>query len=273
MIGTTVYYFGNDPDGFADALEAAVEAGGTFGINGLVGTLGTDVTAVAVDAEASEADDAGQVPAEPPADDQDTDTDQTQDSVDNDRDIAGVEAPPEDGNVGGNDTKVGTAIGVTAAGLAVVLFGLLFVGRRRRNAAGKAAGGLGHRQFTDDEDDLESFHTDMEAEKKFTPIAQVVSDAEDDDSGVIVWEGDEHADNNVMAIYTKAPPQSQEEEESELTPTERQALANHSCSSPSCKICEMKTQEGVTFIPTPRSPATLSPTASRSYLADDTVDL
>jgi hypothetical protein len=259
LIGTDVYYFGDEPIGFEALLQAAIAAGGNFGVSGLVGISGTGVTAdtVVVPADGEPSDDLTQM--------------DTDDNV-----PAGAQAPTDDGEIGGGDGNnfVGTAIGVSAAGLAVVLLVLLVAGRRRRSGTSKAEG-IEHRQLTaDEDDDPDMYAREVGPDAYFGATDDSSYDYPDDEGSesVIIWDGDE--EDGIQAIY------SEPAGENILTPEQREALENHSCSSPSCRICEMKNQEGVgvTFVQatTPRSfdfPTTLSPDARRNYVSEDTVDL
>jgi MYXO-CTERM domain-containing protein len=183
--------------------------------------------------------------------------------------LAGVEGAEDPSNIsrGDDGVSVATTVGVTAAGLALVLVVLLVAGRRRRRPEGKVdeASLFVHRQFTEEEDD-DSYTRDMDAGAGAYDrnIAHVVS--EDDDSVVIRW-----GETGDQSIYSTPI-------ESILAADDMKfAMENHSCSSPSCTICAMKAEEGVgvRFIATPRYsnvPAPLS-RDSRTYLSNDTVDL
>jgi MYXO-CTERM domain-containing protein len=302
MIGTTVYYQGNDPLGFLEALRAAISARGNFGIDGLLGILGPQVTLVGTDDGTGTGTDGDGTGTGTNGDGTGTGTngdgtgtgtngdgtgtgttgdgtgttgDGTGNTGDgtgtgangNDNVVAGAEAPEDPSINRGNDgVSVGTTVGVTAAGLALALLVLLLAGRRRRHAKEEKVeeGASMHRQFTDEEDDDDSYTRDMDAGAYDKNIAHVVSD--EDDSVVIRW-----GETGDQPIYS-------EPIESILAADDMKfAMENHSCSSPSCKICAKKAEEGVgvRFIATPRSsnvPAPLS-RDSRSYLSNDTVDL
>jgi hypothetical protein len=288
--GVTVYYFGNEPVGFLDALRAAIDAGGNFGIDGLLGALGIQVTPV-VDTETDTDDGTGTGTDDGTGTGTDdgtgTGTDDgtgtgTDDGTGTGTDD-GTEANTDDGtetntddgrgadgngdnvagaarSIGGDDSKpVGIAVGVVAAGLAVVLFAVILVaGRRRRRSEKVEDGAVIHQQFTDDESYI------REIDEEAGAIAQVVS--EDDDSVVIRWGEEKSGD---QPIYSQPI-------ESILSSDDMQYVESHACSSPSCRICAMKAEEGVGvhFI-SPRSsnaPVSLS-RESRSYESNDTVDL
>jgi hypothetical protein len=317
LIGTSVYYQGNDPSGFLEALRAAISARGNFGINGLLGILGPQVTLVGSDdgtgtgtngdgtgtgtngdgtgtgtngdgtgtgtngdgtGTGTNGDGTGTgtngdgTGTGTNGDGTGTNGDGTGTGTNGDGNgngngnvLAGAEGA-EDGSISREDDNVpvGTTVGVTAAGLALVLLVLLVAGKRRRRPEEEKveeAGAFVHRQLTDDEEDDSLSPRDMAAG---AGVAHVVS--EDDDSVVIRW-----GETGDQSIYSQPI-------ESILAADDMKfAMENHSCSSPSCKICAMKAEEGVgvRFIPTPRSsnvPGPL-PRDSRSYLSNDTVDL
>jgi hypothetical protein len=267
MFGTTVHYFGNEPGGFLDALRAAIDAGGNFGIDGLLGALGIQVTVT--DDGTETGTDGGTETGTGTGDGTETGTDDgTETGTDDGRgadgngnNVAGAEGP-EDRSIGDDDSKrVGAAVGVVAAGLALVLFTVILVAGRRRQRSEKVVdGAVAHQQFTDD-----GYTDDDEAVAYDKNIAHVVS--EDDDSVVIRWGEEKSGD---QPIYEQPI-------ESILSSDDMKYAENHSCSSPSCRICAMKAEEGVgvRFIATPRSsttPVSLS-RESRSYESNDTVDL
>jgi MYXO-CTERM domain-containing protein len=306
LIGTGVYYQGNDPLGFLAALRAAISARGNFDINGLLGILGPQVTLVGTDDGTGTGTNGDGTGTGTNGDGTGTGTngdgtgtgtngdgtgtgtngdgtgtgttgdgtgtgangDGTGDNG-NGNFVSGAEGAEDPSISRGDDgVSVGTTVGVTAAGLALVLLVLLLAGRRRRRPEEEKveeAGAFVHRQFTDEEDD-ESYTRDMDAGAGVYAknLAHVVS--EDDDSVVIRW-----GETGDQSIYSQPI-------ESILAADDLKfAMENHSCSSPSCKICAMKAEEGVgvRFIATPRSsnvPAPLS-RDSRNYLSNDTVDL
>jgi hypothetical protein len=380
LMGTDVYYTGNDPAGFLDALRAAISARGNFNINGLLGILGPQVTAVPTtgdgttngdgttinpdgsitttnpdgtttttnpdgtttttnpdgsitttnpdgtttttnpdgtttttnpDGTTTTTDPDGTITTTDPdgtttTTDPDgttttTDPDGTTTTTDpdgtitttnpdgsitttnpdgtttttngdgtangdgNGSGVAGAQGNADPSLSRGNDgISVGTTVGVTAAGLAIMLFVLLLAGRRRRHSEGEKdeEGPFVHRILTADEDDGEESYTrDMGG-----AVAHVVT--EDDDSVVIRWGEEKNGDESMY---------SQRIESTLAADDMKFAMENHSCSSPSCKICAMKEAEGVgvRFIPTPRSSNLPEPLSrdSRSYLSNDTVDL
>jgi hypothetical protein len=292
MIGTTVYYSGNEPEGFLDALRAAIAAGGNFGIDGLLGIIGPQVTPVD-DAGIGTGDGTGTGTGDGTGtgtgdgtltgNGDGTGTDNGDGTLTGNGDgtgtddgdgtltgngVAGVEGAEDPSIGGGSDrVKVSTTVGVTAAGLALVLLVVLVAGRRRRRPEAEKVeeGAVVHRQFTDDEEDGESYFREMYADAGDKNIAQVVS--EDDDSVVIRWGEEKNGDE---PIYSQRI-------ESILAADDTKYMESHSCSSPSCKVCAMKAEGGVgvRFIATPRSsnaPVSLS-RDSRNYLSHDTVDL
>jgi MYXO-CTERM domain-containing protein len=297
VMGNTVYYQGNDPLGFLEALRAALSALENFGINGLLAILGPQVTLVGSDDGTGTGTNGDGTGTGTNGDGTGTGTngDGTGTGTNGDGTgtgtngngtgtgtngagtgangngnvLAGVEGAEDPSNIsrGDDGVSVATTVGVTAAGLALVLVVLLVAGRRRRRPEGKVdeASLFVHRQFTEEEDD-DSYTRDMDAGAGAYDrnIAHVVS--EDDDSVVIRW-----GETGDQSIYSTPI-------ESILAADDMKfAMENHSCSSPSCTICAMKAEEGVgvRFIATPRYsnvPAPLS-RDSRTYLSNDTVDL
>jgi MYXO-CTERM domain-containing protein len=266
LFGATVYYFGSAPVGFLEALKAAIEAGGNLGIDGLLGIFSPQV----VDTSTANPDGSQTTPTEPGEVNQASVANTTA-SDGNNTNVAGAQGPEDPSIGGGDDRSVGAAIGITAAGLGLVLLVLLVAGRRRRRSnTDKIEGGLVHRQFTDDEEEDGDFSgtyaREIDAGSHAKNLAQVVG--EDDDSVVIRW-----GEGKVVGgqdIYSQPV-------ESIWSADERKVMESHSCSSPSCKVCEMKTQEGVgiQFFASPKSSTTPVPLSreSRSYMSNDTVDL
>jgi hypothetical protein len=148
----------------------------------------------------------------------------------------------------------------------LVLLVVLIAGRRRKRPKLDDDAVL-HRQFTDDEEDGESYAREMDAD---ADIAHVVGElGEDDDTIVIRWGEGKNGDR---PIYS----QPIESIETNLSDDDMNNTDGHSCSSPSCKICAMKAEEGILhFTATPKSlnaPVSLSRDL-RSYTSNDTVDL
>jgi hypothetical protein len=264
IIGATVFYSGNEPQGFLGRLRAAIAAGGNFGISGLVAILAPQVTVSGTGADTGTGTDTGT--------DTGTGTDNGIGTNGNGNGVSGIQGP-DDPSIGGGDDRVPVAatIGVTAAGLALVLFVVLLAGRRRRRPeAEKVEDGAVVRQYTDDEEDDLTYTRELEADAGAyeNNIAQVVDEEEDDDFGIIPWGQDRNRDH---PIYSQ-PIESILSDDDNMEYT-----GNHSCSSPSCKICAMKAEEEVVihFIPTMNSfnaPVSLS-RDSRTYTSTDTVDL
>jgi hypothetical protein len=150
----------------------------------------------------------------------------------------------------------------------LVLFILILVGRRRRRGEKVEDGVFAHQQFID-EDDGETYIREIDADAGAYDknIAQVVGEGEDDDSVFIRWGEEKSCD---QPIYSQPI-------DSFLSADDMKYVESHSCSSPSCRVCAMKVEEGVgvRFIATPRkpnAPVWLS-RDSRSYMSNDTIDL
>ena len=216
VVGTTVYYYGDDPDGFMAKLKAAIESGNYDSIEDLLSAMGVTVT---------------------PVDDK------------KDRGGPGIVSSEKPETVDSNNTiGNGAIVGIAAAALIVVLALLLLARRRRRTATHERSGSmhdaLKHRQHTEDEGDSYTFEIDSET----VPSPRIARVVGEEDSLISSWTPPQAAKRHLDPSPSDEEVMSSDAQlEHEMESSVMRSIEEHYCDSPSCEICAMKPQSGVRF--------------------------
>ena len=308
IVGTTIYYFGDDPEGFKQLLQQAIDDGLFDNIEGLESiTISDDLTATNV------------APTDPPA------TTATTQPGGSGGDGTGGDGTGGGGGTGGDGTggdgsggdgtggdgtggdgtggdgtngivsgersvddglSAGVAVAIAGGGLLFCLLCLFVMGRGRGGNRdddsdfSNVQSTVKHRQLTEDEDEVPPGE-----EEKDILVTRVRSNenktrelyADDPKIAHIVGEND----SSYMAATFGPSPTIEDEEKNDL-PSDEELFEHHgpneSCSSPSCAMCEARRQQGPTFVRTTDNLRVDSDEGSgedpaRQYTMADTVDL
>jgi len=177
-------------------------------------------------------------------------------------DTTGVAKAVSQNSDAGTDSNAGTIVGATAAGLALLLFLLLWA---KRN---KDSDEVSHLKFVEDD---ETFVNEFEGKN-----GGLESDSDAEGRRVhVIGESD-----SVMSGWTGYSV----DEDSICSDADRSGKLGHTmgdvhiCSSATCEICERRRQMGVMFVktsapPMPERPPSVPSNATREYVAEDVVAL
>jgi len=162
----------------------------------------------------------------------------------------------------GNTSNAGTIVGATAAGLALLLFLLLWA---KRN---KDSDEVSHLKFVEDDDtfvnEIEGKNGGLDSDSDTE--GRRVHVVGESDSVMSGWTGYSVDDDSVCP---------EADQSGKLGHTMGDV---HMCSSATCEICERRRQMGVTFVktsapPMPERPPSVPSNATRDYVAEDVVAL